>query len=318
MKQLVRWFALNPVAANLLMVTIIVAGFVTLPQIKTEVFPEFSADMITVQVVHPGASPEEIEESICVRIEEQVQGLTGVRRITSQSSEGVGTVSVEALRGADVRRLLDDVKARVDAIDNFPEDAEKPIVQEVIVRNQVIDVAISGDTDEVSLKRLAERVRDELSAPDITLVEITSARPYEISIELSETALQRYGLTFDDVARAVQQGSLDLPGGSLKTEGGEILLRTKAQAYSGRDFERIVLRTRRDGSTVYLGDVAEVHDGFEATDQSSRFDGENAVVVSVYRVGDQDALVVGRAVKDFVAENGDIVAKFLKVTIMHH
>jgi multidrug efflux pump subunit AcrB len=307
-KQLVGWFARNPVAANLLMVTIIVAGAVTLPQIKTEVFPEFSADVITVQVIHPGASPEEIEESICVRIEEQVQGLTGVRRITSQSSEGAGTVSVEVLKGADARQLLDDVKARVDAIDNFPEDAEKPIVQEVVVRNQVIDVAIYGGADEKSLKRLAERVRDELSAlPEITLVEITSARPYEISIELSEIALQRYALTFDDVARAVRQGSLDLPGGSLKTEGGEILLRTKAQAYSGRDFERIVLRTRRDGSKVYLGDVATVHDGFEETDQASRFDGENAVVLSVYRVGDQDALVLGRAVREFVAENKDLL-----------
>ncbi len=301
MKSLVAWFAHNHVAANLLMMTIFVGGLLTLPQIKREVFPEFSADLITVKVIHPGASPEEIEQSICVRIEEQIQGLTGVRRITSSSSEGVGTVTIEALKGADVRQLLDDVKIRVDAIDNLPVDAEKPIVQELLVRRQVIDVAIYGDTDEMSLKRMAERVRDELSSlPDVTLVEITSARPFEISIEVPEENLRRYGMSFDEVVNAVRRGSLDLPGGSLKTRSGEILIRTKGQAYTGRDFERIVLRTRPDGTRIFVGDVAKVVDGFADTDQWSRFDGYPAIVLSVYRVGEQDALDLGREVKDYV------------------
>ena len=302
MKSLVRWFAHNHVAANLLMMTIFVGGLLTLPHIKREVLPEFSADLIVVKVVYPGATPEDIEKSICVRIEEQIQGLTGVRRITSSSSEGIGTVTVEALRGANVRRLLDDVKIRVDAIDNFPVDAEKPVVQELLVRRQVIDVAVYGDTDETSLKRLAERVRDELAAlPDVTLVEITSARPYEISIEVPEENLRRYGLRFDDIVNAVRRGSLDLPGGSLKTKAQEILIRTKGQAYTGRDFENIVLRTRPDGTRIFIGDVAHVVDGFADTDQWSRFDGSPAVVLSVFRVGEQDALDVGREVRDYVA-----------------
>ena len=161
------------------------------------------------------------------------------------------------------------------------------IIQEVTNRQQVINVAVHGQVDEVSLKALAERVRDDLSAlPDITQVELANARPYEISIEVSETQLRRHGLTFDDVAEAVRRSSLDLPGGSVKTAGGEFLLRTKGQAYRGHEFERLVLLTRTDGTHLTLGDVATVVDGFEDTDQFSRFEGDPALVVSVYRTGD--------------------------------
>ena len=214
MNGMINWFARNSVAANLLMVFIIVSGIIALFNVRGETFPELSLDMVNVEVPYLGAAPEEVEEAVCIRIEEAIHGIDGIKQITSTASGGMGTVLVEVELGSDTRTVLDDIKNRVDAIDTFPEETEKPIIREMLARNQVIDVAISGQTDEFTLKALAERVRDDLSAiPQISQVELVSARPYEISIEVSELALRRYGLTFDDVARAVRRSSLDLPGG---------------------------------------------------------------------------------------------------------
>ena len=303
MSRVISWFARNGVAANLLMGMIIIGGLFTLTDLKKEVFPEFSSGIITVTVPYLGAAPEEVEEGVCVRIEEAVADSEGIKRITSNAMEGRGTVTLELLPGTDARRVLDDVRSRVDAIDTFPEEAEQPIIREVTLRRQVINVAVSGDADEATLKRMGERVRDELSAlPSVSQVELASARPYEISIEVSEESLRRHGLTFDDVARAVRRSSLDLPGGSIKTEGGEILLRSKGQAYRGREFERIALLTRPDGTRLLLGDVANVVDGFAETDQSARFDGKPAVVVQVFRVGNESALDIADKVQEYVEE----------------
>jgi multidrug efflux pump subunit AcrB len=299
----IAWFANNHVAANLLMVLTLVGGLLTLPTIKQEIFPEIDLPVIQVAVEYPGASPSEVEEAICVRIEEELQGLQGIRRLRSNASEGVGSVSVELLADEDVRKRLDDVRARVDAMDTFPESARRPTVKQLDVRFQVLDVAVSGDVDEWTLKRLGEKARDELAAlPGITDVELVAARDYEISIEVSEEALRRYGITFDEVARAVQRSSLDLPGGSLNTSGGEILLRTTGQAYSGGDFESLALLTRPDGTRLRLGDVAQVIDGFVETDQVSRFDGRPAVLVKVFRVGQQSALEISSAVQAYLVE----------------
>ncbi len=301
MHGITAWFARNGVVANLLMFLIIALGLMTVTGLKLEVFPEISVDMITVSVEYRGAAPEEVEEGVCVRVEEAVQDLDGIKKLTSSASEGMGTVTIEVETGYDTREVLDDVKSRVDAIDTFPEETEQPVIQEVTNRFQVINVSIAGDTDELTLKRLGERVRDELTLlPEITQVELQNARPYEISIEVSEDALRRYGLTFDDVAQAVRRSSLDLPGGSVKTEGGEILLRTKGQAYRGPEFERLTLLTRPDGSRLQLSDVAHVVDGFADTDQAARLDGMPSVLVQVYRVGDQNALDVVAAVKNYV------------------
>jgi len=300
-KAVVSWFARNSVAANLLMAMIVAAGLLTLGGIKLEIFPQVASDLIAVTILYPGAAPEEVEEGVTVRVEEAIQGVYGIKRITSTSSEGIGSVRVELLPRVEVSRVLDDVKSRVDGIDTFPDDAEEPIIQEVIVRRQVINVAIAGKADETTLKRLGERVRDDLTAlPGITHVDLVSVRPYEISIELSEDALRRYGLTFDEVVLAVRRGSVDLPGGAIKTAGGEILIRTRGQAYTGADFAALVLRSGGDGSRLILGDVARVVDGFAETDQASRFDGEPAVMVQVFRVGDQGAIAISDTVKSYV------------------
>lgn len=303
MNRAIEWFARNPVAANLLLVMILAGGVLSLFTIKKEVFPEFNADTISVSVVYLGAAPEEVEEGVCVRVEEALQGLEGIKRLRSTASENVGRVLIEVEQGADTRKVLDEVKARVDAISTFPEQTEQPVIQELLFRSQVINVAVSGDADERTLKHLGERVRDEiLDLPGISQVELTNVRPYEISIEVSETTLRRYNLSFDEVVQAVRRSSLDLPGGSIKTDGGEILFRTKGQAYRGKQFEDIVLRSFPDGTRLKLGEVANIVDGFEDTDQSARFDGKPAVMVQVFRVGDESALEIKDAIDTYIAK----------------
>ncbi len=303
MNRAIEWMARNRVAANLLMAVILIGGAITVATIDLEIAPEMSLDLITVQVVYPGAAPEEVEEGICVRIEEAVHGLDGIRRVSSTARESSGLVLVELQLGADRQKALDDIKARVDAITTFPAESEKPVVQEVTNRTQVVNVAVYGDADEVTLKRLGETVRDEIAAlPGISLVNLSAARPWEIAIEVSEGALRRHGLTFDRVAERIRRSSLDLPGGSLKTDGGEILLRTEGQAYRGREFERLVLLTRPDGTELRVGDVATVVDGFAETDQRVRFDGRPAVLVEVFLAAGQDALEISAAVERYVAE----------------
>ena len=303
MNGVISWFARNSVAANLLVAFIVLAGLYSMKNLKREIFPEVDSDMISVTVSYLGAAPSEVEEGVCIRVEEAIQSLEGVKKITSVAREGMGVVTAELLEGEDASKLLDEVKARVDAIDTFPEEAEKPVVQEILIRKQVINIAIAGDVDDATLRRLGERVRDDLTAlPTVTQVELENVRPYEVAIEVSENTLREYGLTFDEVARAVRLTSLDMPGGSVKTEGGEILLRTKGQAYRGEDFAGIVLRTRPDGTRLTVGDVAAVNDGFAETDQEARFDGMNSVLVQVFRVGDQNALEISRTVESYVEE----------------
>jgi len=302
MNRAIAWFAANSVASNLLLLLVTVGGLITLPRVTQEVFPEISTDTISITVPYPGAAPAEIEEGICIRVEEQLQGIDGIKRLTSTAAEGSGVVTAELTSDADSSRVLDDIKTRIDAIDTFPEEAEKPVVEEVLLRLQLLNVAVSGDADERSLKRIGQRVRDEIAAlPGVTHVQLGGARPYEISIEVSETALRRYGLTFDDVANAVRQRSIDLPGGAIKSSDGEILLRTKGQAYRGAEFRQIALLSRVDGTRLTVDDVAEVIDGFAETDQWARFDGHPAVLVQVYRTGAQSALTLSQRVREYVA-----------------
>ncbi|MCP4003480.1 MAG: efflux RND transporter permease subunit, partial [bacterium] len=289
MKSIVAWFAENRVAANLLMFMLVIGGAMALFRIPQKPFPDIDVDIVTVAVEYRGAAPEEVEEGVCVRIEEEIDSVDGIDKIRSTAVEGSCAVFVEVMQGADAKVVLDDVKTRVDAISTFPDETEKPVISRVTLRRPVIDVVISGETDERSMKELGQRLRDEVNAiPGITQTSLSSIRPYEISIEVPEESLRRFGISFDQVVQAVRSSSLDLPGGSIKTRGGEILLRTKGQAYTGADFENVVVLTRRDGTRVTIADVGRVIDGFEDIDQFSSFDGESAVTLSIFRVGDQD------------------------------
>ena len=301
MSRGIAWLVCNPVAANLLMVSFILSGLVATAAVKEEVFPEIDLDRIDIEVPYLGAAPEEVEEGVVIRIEEAIRGIDGIRQIRSTAAEGNATVSIELEQGSDTRRVIDEARNNVDAITTFPVGTERPIIREVIARNQVADISISGDTDVFVLKGLAERARSELTAlPEITQADIVSAPPYEVSIEVSESALRRHGLTFDRVADAVRQSSVDLPGGSVRTDGGEVLLRTLGQAYRGAEFENLALWTRPDGTRLRLGDVATVVDGFAESDQHARFDRDPMVMVSVFRTGDQSAFAVAAAMHRYV------------------
>ncbi len=301
----IEWFARNPVAANLLLMLIVVSGITALPTIQQKIFPDIDIDMISIWVAHLGAAPEEVEEGVCIRIEEEIQGIDGIETITSSASEGWCGVWAELISGYPVDRALSEIKNAVDSISTFPVDTEKPIVSHVQPRRNALQIALFGDVSERTLKVYGERMRDEIAAlPDVTQVELSGARQYEISVEVSEKTLRRHGLTLDQVAAAVRRGSLDRPGGSIKTASGEVLLRTKGQAYTKEEFERIVVVTQNDGTRLLLGDVADVVDGFEEDDQYAIFDGAPAVLIRVYRIGDQKVLDLVARVKEWVSKAG--------------
>lgn len=316
MKPIIAWFANNHVAANLMMVLIILAGFTTLPQMPMKSFPDIDIPIISISVPYLGAAPEEVEEGVCVRIEEELEGIEGVKQIRSNANEGRCTVSVELFENADESKALDEVKNRVDAIDTFPEETEQPITTLVTPIRNVLDITITGPSDERTLKELAYQIRDDITLlPGVTQATVANTRPYEISIEVSEASLRRYNLSFDEVAAAVRSGSLDLPGGSIKTNAGEILLRTKGQAYWGSEFEELVIRTRPDGTRLYLSDVARVVDGFADTDQSMRFNGKPAALIRVARIGEQDLQHISTTVKDYIQRVGPTLPRGVELTV---
>ncbi len=301
MKTAIAWFAENHVAANLLMAFILVAGVWTGYTIKLEIFPETSLDLITITTTYSGASPSEVEEGVVRKIEEQVAGLAGIKRIDSKAREGVGSVTIEVMKDWDLKKLLDEVKSEVDRLTTLPDEAEKPLIREITRRREVIDLAVYGEAPESTIKHLAERIRDDITnLPGITLADIEGVRQAEIHIEISEATLRRYGLTLGQVADLVRRGSLDLPAGSVKTAGGEILIRTKGRRYYAENYGDIAIITRPDGSAVRLEDIATLRDGFEDVDRFARFQGQPAALINVYRVADQNALEVATAVKDYV------------------
>jgi multidrug efflux pump subunit AcrB len=303
MNAAIAWFARNHVAANLLMIAVLIGGVMTAPTIKQTLMPDFEFNYVSVTIVYPGASPEEIEKAVTIRVEEEIQDVEGIAEITSSANEGATNIMIELEPSADLSKALDEIESRVDGIDTFPEEIEEPLVSELQFRMGVMDIAVHGSLDERSLKTLGQRTRDEIARlPGVSQVDLAATRPYEISIEVSEGALQGYGLRFDDVVAAVRRTSIDMPGGSVRTRAGEILLRTDNQGYWGRDFEAIPLLTRDDGSRVTVGQVATVVDGFEENVKSTTFDGDQAVFVQVYRVGDQQALDVAAKVHAYLEE----------------
>lgn len=301
---MIRWFARNGVAANLIMLVVVVGGIGSLFSIKQELFPQFSLDTVVVRVPYLGASPEEVESAVVLRVEEAIQGVEGIKEVRSTASEGFGIVSVEVRKGADVSRVKDDIKTRVDAITSFPAETERPVVEELLLQRDILWLAIYGDASEKALKEMAERVREEvIDLPGVSQAFVQGIREYEISIEVSENALRKYGLTFDQVVSAVRRGSLDVPAGSIKTEGGEILLRTREQAYRQGEFESIALRTAPNGTRITIGDVARVVDGFTDEPVLTTFNGKPAALVLVREVGDESPLEISEQVRGYI-DNG--------------
>jgi multidrug efflux pump subunit AcrB len=322
--SLIHWFSRNHVAANFLMLVIMIIGLLTWMRLKKEIFPETAVDAVAISVPYPNASPEETETGVCVPIEEAIQDIDGLDRITSTATESAGVVVVEIKSGYDVRNIMDDIKTRIDAITTFAENTEQPIIEELLIRNQVLSVAVSAETDEKTLQSIAEKIRDGLLSYSpreavgvfekfkrlfgrgvdnpITQVELTGVRPYEISIEVSEDTLRSHQLTLEQVAAAVRKSSLDLPGGSVRTAAGEVLIKAEGKRYRDKEFLDIPVFTRPDGSELLLGAIAKVIDGFEEVDMKSRFDTRSAIVVNVYRVGNEDTLRVAEAVEEYIKQ----------------
>ena len=302
-KGAIAWMAGNSVASNLLMIVLLVGGLIIGVQVKQEVFPEFSIDVVNVTVSYPGASPEEVERGIVLAVEEAIQGLDGVDEIKSTASEGLARISVEAVEGADVRQLAMDIEADVDAITSFPDEAERPMVAVASRRRDVASFALYGDQDERVLREKAEELRDMLlQDPNITQVELEGVRDFEIHVEIPQENLRRYGLTMADVATRISQASVELPGGSLKTKGGEILVRMRERRDLAREYARMPIITHQDGSQVLLEDLAEIREGFSDSDRYATFNGHRAVMVEVYRVGYQTPIQVADAAKAKVDE----------------
>jgi multidrug efflux pump subunit AcrB len=315
-KPLIEWFGHNSVAANLLMWILIVGGLLALPRIHQEEFPSIEIDAVRITVPYLGAAPAEVESGVCIRVEEAIQGTEGINKISSSASEGNCIVTAELVEGVDKTKLTNDIKSKVDAIDSFPAETEKPVTAEVSIFATVLQVAMYGNADERTLKPLGQQLRDDLVAlPGISQVELLFARPYEIAIEVSEQTLRRHGLTLAEIGRAIESSSLDIPGGSLKTEGGEILLRTRGQAYVVAEFADIVVLTRNDGTIVTLGEIATVVDGFEDSDLRARFDGVPAVALKISRVGEEDVLAIAQEVKDYLVHAQQDLPEGITLTI---
>jgi len=293
----------NPVYANVLMICILAGGVLAGTALVRETYPEFSLDRLAVEVAYPGASPEQVEEGVCVKIEQALEGVPGVRKVWSRAEENAALVIVE-LRSdaADPRLVLLDVKDRVDRIDTFPPEVEAPVVREVIARAQVINVSIYGDAPERAIKEWAQEIKNELlGLGAVSQVKLRGVRDYEISIQVSEEALSQYGLTMEQVAGVVARNCLDLAAGSLRTQREELLLRTTGQRYTGQQFEDLVVIAHPDGTLIRLGQIATIADGFEDDYKLARFDGKPAAVLEVFKTADQDTSTIAAAVRQYVA-----------------
>ncbi|MEO1203158.1 MAG: efflux RND transporter permease subunit [Pseudomonadota bacterium] len=302
-KGIIAWFAANHVAANLLMLVILVAGMISAVTIRKQTTPDFELNSVQVRVSYLGAAPQEVEEGVVIKVEEAIQDIQGIKRIRGTATEGLGTVTAEVETDADFNEVLNEIKTKVDAIQTFPGLTEKPVIYKQEVPIHVVFLAIYGDMDAYARKALAQDVRNELmQLSSVTQVQLLGDRDYEISIEVSEHVLRQYGLTMTDVSQAVQASSIDLPGGTIRSDGGDILLRTEGQVYTGREFGRLVLRTFPDGTRLTLDDIATIKDGFVETDGYGRFDGEATATLRVLASGGQNELVTAAEVKAYVEE----------------
>jgi len=303
---MIAFFARNGVASNLLLLGIVLAGIYALTsrKIPLEVFPEFESRNISISVPYRGATPEEVEETVVIRIEEAISDVEGIEEMFSTASSSSGTVNIEVDEDYDMREVRDMLEARVDSIEDFPPgDAENVVIRQAESSRWVISVVISGELSEYDMVALGAQVRDDiLGLPEVTNAVLQGTRPFEVSIEIDEDALRKYNLTFAQVAQALRQSSIDVPAGTLKTASGEVVLRTKGRAYNQDQFEQITLIAREDGTRVTLGDVTEVRDGFDENEFVARLNEERCVLVAVFREGNQSAIRIADEVKDFMVE----------------
>ena len=312
---MIAWFARNHVAANLLMLTIIATGLYSLLyKLPLEFFPSFESDTINVSVTLRGASPEDVELGISTRIEEAIKDIEGIEEYSSRSSEGSSSIRIEVQSGYEPREILDEVKSRVDAINTLPSDAERPIISLAQYMREVISVTVAGPVSEREIRELGEQIRDEiLQLSEVTQVDLTGVRDYEVSVEVDQDRLREFSLKLQDIASAINNSSLDLSAGNILSDGGEISIRSKGQAYYQNDFENLVLKTSKDGTLLRLKDVATVKDAFEEKAMRTRFNGQIAATIDVYSTSSQSAIRVADQVKDYVQSRRETLPQGIEI-----
>ena len=298
-RGLIAYMVRNGVAANLLMVFILVAGLISMNSLVQEAFPVLSFDHIEISVPYPGATPDEVEESIVLKIEEHVETLEEVKEVTAIATEGYASVMAELKIGTDISRALDDIESAISRIQTFPIGAERPEIRQMTNRQSVMRLVLYGDVSERTLKELAHRIEDEFSSlSEVSYVETSGVRNYEISIEVPLHRLQALRLTLEDISRAVRNESLELSAGRIETRDAEVRVRTMGRNYDQQDFEDIVVLSRDDGTLVRLGDIAKVRDGFQDIDMITRYNGQRAAFVEVYRSEGEQVLDVVEAIEE--------------------
>ncbi len=311
---MINWFIKNPVAANLLMVGIVIMGLFSLRTIPLEVFPSFELDYININTSFPGANPSSVEDAVTVRIEEAIYDLEDIKKLFSRSSENFSSVTVEVQSGADTRELMNDIKSRVDAIAAFPADVERPSISIAQRKREVISVVIAGQLEEQTLRNTAEQIRDQmLSISGISTIDYDDVKNYEINIEIEPNTLESLNLSLSDVASAINANSVDLSAGNIKTEDGDILIRSYSQAYSAAEFGNIPVITTNNNGVVLLKDIAQINDGFGQEALVTLYNNTPAVVLDVYRTGDQSAIDVAAKVRDFIQAKQDTLPEGLSL-----
>lgn len=295
------FMARNGVAANLLILGVVAAGVLSLGGIPFDMYAPIPFHQVEVSVAYPGATPDEVEESIVAKIEEQVSGMDSVKAVNAVAAAGMASVRVEIRTGADIAQALRDIESAVGGIRSFPNGAERPRYRELTNQRSIVRLVVYGSVPERTLKEIAFGIEDELAAlPGVTDVDTTGTRDYEISIEVPQRNLRALGLTLQDVAAAVRRSSLNLSGGEITTRDSKVRVRTLEQSYDQQDFEEVVVLAGGDGALVRLGDIAQVRDGFQQADLVIRHENKPAVFVEVFRAGEEQLIAVAETVRNHV------------------
>lgn len=301
MNGVISWWAHNKVAANLLMVGILLAGAVGFIRIERELDPYVEFPGAQVSIVWPDASPQDVEEQIVVRVEEAISRVEGIKQLWSEANEGIGQLWVIGEDDLNEAKFLQDLKREIDSINSFPDSAEPAQLRLFRSQDEIVRIAVRGDVDERILKRYAEKVRREIALlPHVPSVDLFGVRNEEVSIEVSEDALRRYGLTFSDIVDTVRGTSVNISAGNVRTEVGDVQLRARMLADSAEDFEQIIVRQSPSGAVVRLSDVADVKDGFEEVNLLATVNGEHTILVQVMSGPQMDILKLSREVNDYL------------------
>ncbi len=319
MKSVIKWAIHNSPAMNTLMVSVLVIGTACLMGMRREVFPEFDLEIVLISVPYPGASPDEIEEGICQKLEEAVRAIDSIKKQTSVAQEGTGHLILELEPRVDVDRVLNEVRSEIDRIPSFPDLAEDPEVKQITLRQVAIRLGVLGpDVEsrdaELALRDVVEDVREDLLLmPAISQANLIGARDYQIDIEIPEKTLRQYGLSLERVAQIVRRENIELPGGKMKTASQEVLLRGKNKRQTGDEIAKIPLITQGDGVVLTVGDLGVVKDDF--TDESSinLIDGRPGMMISIDRTANEDLLLICDQVHEYV-NNAKLPAGYELIT----